>query len=109
MDEAIKHLVRCQSKSDDTVDEKCRSFFGTPRIVIQEVWKRIEPSVDETSAKPMHLLWSLVFLHVYSTEEIHCRIVGDVDPNNHASLLPKNYVELLYIQLSICEDLLKTW
>jgi hypothetical protein len=34
----------------------------------------------EAAAEPKHLLWSLVFIKVYSTEEVHCSIVGWPDP-----------------------------
>ena len=41
------------------------------------LWNRIiAHDQSETSGNPKHLLWALVFLKVYSTEEIHCSIVG---------------------------------
>jgi hypothetical protein len=44
------------------------------------VWNRLEDTIDK-SAKPKHLLWSLVFLKTYaSSEDVLCRIVGWPDP-----------------------------
>ena len=64
-----------------TWDRKIREFFGAPLVVIVDLWNRIGPVKRQTlDAKPKHLLWALVFLHVYSTEEIHCRIIGTKDP-----------------------------
>lgn len=56
--------------------EKFRACFGAPSGVVADMWNRIEPTIDESGAHPKHLLWALVFLKVYSTEEIHCSIVG---------------------------------
>ena len=55
-------------------DRMCRSFFGAPAAVIATLWNRLQPL--DSNAKLKHLLWSLVFLFVYSMEEVHCRIVG---------------------------------
>ena len=63
-------------------DEKFRSFFGAPIKVIAKVWNMIQP-LDDTYAAPKHLLWALVFLKVYSTTEVHCRIVGWPDPKTY--------------------------
>ena len=57
-------------------DERFRSCFGAPSEVVAEIWNRIEPTIDKPGAHPKHLLWALVFLKVYSTEDIHCSIVG---------------------------------
>ena len=66
------------NKKWDTTDkdDRFRSCFGAPSRVVAELWNRIEPTVDEPGAHPKHLLWALVFLKVYSTEEVHCAIVG---------------------------------
>ena len=74
-----------------TWDHKIRAFFGAPLVVIVDLWNRIGPVKRQTlDAKPKHLLWALVFLHVYSTEEIHCRIIGTKDPNDKRSVLYLN-------------------
>lgn len=61
-----------------TIERKIRAFFGAPVIVIEDVWTRIQP-LDRRGAQRKHLLWALVFLKVYSTEDVHCRIVGTKD------------------------------
>jgi hypothetical protein len=70
-------------------DERFSSCFGTPSTVVAKIWNRILPAVlqdqadgyQANGAQPKHLLWSLVFLKVYSTEAIHCSIVGWPDRN----------------------------
>eukprot|EP00536_Pseudo-nitzschia_multiseries_P012726 jgi/Psemu1/32962/gm1.32962_g len=52
------------------------SVFGASSSVIAEIWNRIEPNVQE-GIELKHLLWALVFLKVYWTEEVHCAIVVD--------------------------------
>lgn len=61
-------------------DKTFRGFFGAPIAVIANIWNRIEPNLED-AAKPKHLLWSLVFLKIYATEDVHCRIVGWPDRN----------------------------
>ena len=59
-------------------DRRFRACFGAPREVVANIWNRIDdaPGGIESGAEPKHLLWALVHLKVYSTEEIHCAIVG---------------------------------
>ena len=60
-------------------DKRFCSFFGAPILVITHVWNLIQNSLVD-NALPKCTFWAHVFLHVYSTEEVHCRIVGMLDP-----------------------------
>ena len=62
----------------ESTDKKNRfvACFGAPSDVVADIWNRIEPMLEDDDAHPKHLLWAFVFLKVYSTEEIHCSIVG---------------------------------
>lgn len=66
-------------KSQRVENERTRGFFGAPLSVITELWGRLVPLVALPGAHPKHLLWALVFLKVYSTTAVHCRLVGWVD------------------------------
>jgi DDE superfamily endonuclease len=70
-----------QDKATDVKAEngRFRSFFGASIDVVVNVWNRLESTID-SAAKPKHLLWSLVFLKIYGTEDVHCRITGWPDP-----------------------------
>ena len=58
-------------------DARFRSIFGASSEVVADIWNRIEAKENlERGADIDHLLWALVFLKVYSTEEVHCAIVG---------------------------------
>jgi ribosomal protein L37E len=59
-------------------DARFKSLFGASSLIIAEIWHRIEETVslEDRNAERKHLLWALVFLKVYATEEIHCAIVG---------------------------------
>lgn len=58
-------------------ERRIRSCFGAPSDIIADIWNIIEADGDlQFGARPKHLLWALVLLKVYSTEEIHCSIVG---------------------------------
>ena len=67
------------------LNERYRSFFGAPRSVIADVWNRVwdklEPDEkDEVCKKGTpqchYLLYALVLLKVYSSEQVHCAMVG---------------------------------
>lgn len=60
-------------------DKMFRRFFGAPIAIVADIWNRLDGNIEKSS-KPKHLLWALVFLKVYSTEDVHCRIVGWPDP-----------------------------
>lgn len=52
-----------------------RAIFGTPASVVASLWDHCSSLAPDNSQKK-HLLWCLVFLKVYSTEEVHCGLVG---------------------------------
>lgn len=58
-----------------------RGFFGAPISIIVMLWNLIAPTIDKPGAMEKHILWALVFLKVYSTTEVYCRIVGWVHPD----------------------------
>ena len=71
-------------KSTD-LDRRIRSFFGAPCSIIAIIWNRIwmklEPDEKDDVCKKgipqcKFLLYALVFLKVYSSEDVHCSIVG---------------------------------
>ena len=55
-------------------DERFKSCFGASSEVVARIWNLIEPNINEPGAEVKHLLWALVFMKVYSTEQIHCSI-----------------------------------
>jgi hypothetical protein len=57
-------------------DERFRSLFGAPSVVIAALWELIRLNVNY-GVEEKHLLWGLVFLKVYAkNEETHCALVG---------------------------------
>jgi hypothetical protein len=55
--------------------DRFKSLFGANSKVITVIWNEIQNQIDkDTFCK--HLLYGLLFLKVYSTEEVHCAIVG---------------------------------
>ena len=57
----------CRILSKDRVDERVlRSFFGVSLNTIVSCWKRGEFKIK---TRPRHLLWSLLFMKCYDSEE----------------------------------------
>lgn len=72
-------------------EARIRSFFGAPCSIIADIWNRIwdrmapyEKDVVCNKGTPQcqYLLYALVFLKVYSSEEVHCSIVGWPNPKS---------------------------
>jgi hypothetical protein len=55
--------------------DRLYSLFGANSKVITVIWKEIQKHIDEDVFRK-HLLYGLLFKKVYSTEEVHCAIVG---------------------------------
>ena len=54
-----------------------RSVFGAGSIVVADIWNRIEADGEILKGgEPKHLLWALVLLKVYQSDEVHCALVG---------------------------------
>ena len=71
-------------KSKDS-DQRIRAFFSAPSLIIADLWNQIwnrlgSDKKDEVCKKGspqcQYLLYALLFLKVYATEEVHCSIVG---------------------------------
>ena len=57
-----------------------RAFFRASPLTCERLWTLLDPK--ETMPKgvqPFHLLWGLVFMKVYATEAVHCKIINSPD------------------------------
>ena len=59
------------------------SLFGTTPEVCVVLWNKIDPRRTMVGVgqapEPKHLLWALIFLRIYDTDEVNSRLVGGVD------------------------------
>lgn len=59
------------------VEKAITAFFGTGVDIMEDIWNRIDPIANvHKDSKPKHLLWAMLFLYHYHTEQVNCRIVG---------------------------------
>jgi hypothetical protein len=67
------------------LNKRFRAFFGAPSLTIADVWNRIWERLgpdekDQVCKKGtpqcQYLLYALLFLKLYASEEVHCSIVG---------------------------------
>ena len=64
-----------KNRSNVLSDRIFRALFGVTSNVCTIIWEKLEVNVT-TDKDPNHLLWALLFLKVYSTEEVHSSLVG---------------------------------
>ena len=58
-------------------DRKFKSHFGASPQICADIWQMINPREEISSyAKPVHLLWALMLIKVYATEEVLSGIAG---------------------------------
>ena len=62
-------------ESQKEKDKVYKSIVGCTTIIIAAIWNEIKDFVTKDIYRK-HLIWALVYLKVYSTEYIHCHIVG---------------------------------
>jgi hypothetical protein len=61
-------------------NEICQSLIGTSYEICAELWNLINPVLSVSrNAQPKHLLWALLLMKQYSTEEVNVRLVGGAD------------------------------
>jgi hypothetical protein len=54
-----------------------RTYFGTFPLICSVLWAKVDPlNTISLRARPIHLLWALLFMKQYSTENFHGDIVG---------------------------------
>ena len=67
----LRHGYRRISK------RKFRAYFGATSAICADIWQMINPREEISSfIKPIHLLWGLMLMKVYSTEEVLSGIAG---------------------------------
>ena len=60
------------------------AMYGVPPEVCPIIWTHMEEDPEYyRGLLPRHLLWALLFLKVYATEEIHVALCGGVDPKTY--------------------------
>jgi hypothetical protein len=61
--------------SQRTEHGKFKSFFGASAEVCFDVWYKLDPQINiSRSAQPKHLLWALMLVKVYATEEVLAKL-----------------------------------
>lgn len=66
-------------------DANCKrmvEFFGTDQYHIADIWFMVNDTASTImprGARPVHLLWALLFLKNYCSEAVLCALVGGVD------------------------------
>lgn len=62
--------------SEETRVRRFRAFFGTTPIICSMLWSLCVTSFIAQRVMPVHLLWALLFLKQYNTEEVNATITG---------------------------------
>ena len=55
-----------------------RALFGITPYICSMLWAKCIGQLSN-GAEPKHLLWTLTFLKVYSTESVHCVLFGTTE------------------------------
>lgn len=63
--------------SETTRERNFSAFFGTTATVCVTLWALAE--VEDSSTKPVHLLWGLMLMNLYASESVLCTLTGGVD------------------------------
>lgn len=66
------------SRARNTQDRRFHSFFGTSSVICSILWSSCLPLLEH-NATPIHLLWVLMFLKMYNTEEVDASALAGCD------------------------------
>ena len=73
-------IMKRSKKSFSSFIRRFRSHFGTTPTICLVIWERLDPyeTILPTyrRVKFKHLLWALLFMKVYGTEELHTSLTG---------------------------------
>ena len=76
-------------------DRRFREFFGVSAMVAISVWRRLSrTSQIPFGGEPKHLLWALLFMKVYPTEGIMCKLIGIKCPKTFRGRV-KDFIEAI--------------
>lgn len=57
-------------------DRRYRAMFGVPIGIVHLVWTKLLSDSPVNGGRPVHLLWTLMFLKVYASENVFRTIHG---------------------------------
>ena len=89
-----------------------RATLGASFRTISELWNLLDPiNLISNRAKPMHLLWLMVFLKVNKSEPIHLKITGCKSRDTFRQWVRRfaNAVANLESKLIVFENRFKNW
>lgn len=67
-----------KERAPGTEDKKFRALFGASPVVVLRLWNLITTNSELPSGgRLVHLLWALIFVKVYPTEETLVKLCGD--------------------------------
>lgn len=67
-------LYHHASRSDKVGKRRFQAMFGVSSLVCSVVWSMIKDKLPD-GATPSHLMWALLFLKCYNTEEVNRTIL----------------------------------
>lgn len=67
----------CVNNSENVGLRRFKSLFGVTPLICSIIWNKIRPNI-KNGCSPKHLLWTLMFLRNYNTEETN-RAILNVD------------------------------
>ena len=84
---------------------KFKAYFGADPEICADIWQMINPPEEVSRyARPMHLLWGLLLMKVYATEEVLSGIAGVTEKTfrKWAWKFIKEVADLSYSLVSCC-------
>ena len=79
-----------------------RAFFGASPLTCERLWTLLNPKATmPKGVQPFHLLWGLVFMKVYATEAVHCKIVDSPDEKTFQKWFLLFVREISYLEADV--------
>ena len=102
----LEIMGRAKKKSGIKAERRWRSLFGATPIVCARIWELADPSNNPQfpgNVHRKHLMWALIFLRDYQTEEDHTILIG-ADENTF-----RKWQRLFVVEISLLESRVILW
>ena len=88
-----------------TDDRRFRATYGTTASICATLWHMVKSETTmPKGACPVHLLWCLMFLKIYATEAVLCKMAGGVDEKSFRKWSWMFVDELSYLEDSVVTE-----
>lgn len=108
-DEIAQPILKRKNEAERSRDEQFASLFGTTLEVCCIIWSLVEWNGNEGDTEPVHLLWGLMLLKLYNSENALCSLAGGIDNKTLRKWAWAWIEQISMLESTVVSSVLKLW